>query len=498
MKRKGKALKSIALTLALTGAITATESSFAKQPEFPYTQEDLDNTKAFVSELKDIKREHIDFNDEFLKMMGVHSREEINLITSISISDEFKGVDLSAIKYFTNLEDLEIDHLEVDLSVLQYNQKLSKLEITKSNVTNTHELPNSIHNFILDQTIVKDDLLYIPYNTSFFSNRHGAFTNVKLKNPDSLLSFYVDSNLCYIDLAFLEECPNLLNVTILTCPNIINGNTLTRLNKNCKVLIDDYSPIWLTNAEFNSIPNLEPYDLEELDKETEFLDLLANNLVPDKDVDDFTKIKAIVDCLITNLEYSAEIADNGEYAKEASALLNIYPIRRAISLDNEYDEVCINYACLFQALANRVGLYSEQPMSKYHTWNRVGEHDIDVATLDTAKFVFPIRNNEYSFEDLLGVNYDFPEEAYYVQDTTEESYQELYHYNYNKYVNNNLGYIAPPVKTTLDMVYTYSKNTLLAIALIALLNMVKETYDYFRYRRLENDINEKLRGVNSK
>jgi hypothetical protein len=28
--------------------------------------------------------------------------------------------------------------------------------------------------------------------------------------------------------------------------------------------------------------------------------------------------------------------------------------------------------------------------------------------------------------------------------------------------------------------------------------MVKETYDYFRYRRLENDINEKLRGVNSK
>lgn len=500
--KKRKGVKALLAIVALTGALTVGENALTST--VPHTNDDLENTKAFVSVLNDVRNTDktlLNDDEEFLEFaskLGIDlDKENIEDITSLTLDYSTNVNDYKYLKYFTNLETLRIKNTIIDLSTLEYNQKLKDLTITGCNIKNTNHLPNSITSLSILNTIVDDKLLYLPYNTKFFSCYQGAFTNIKPKNPKVLSYLSIDSNLCLIDLAFLDECSNLLNITINTCPNIINGDALTRLNSICKVHLDDYSTIWLTTKEFDSIKNLDMEDKEEIREEIEYLDKLAIRLVPNLNVTDYEKIKAISDFIITNLSYSKDISEFSENFSEVSSELNDNPIRTALSLDNSYDEICINYACLFQALANRTNLVSTQLMSVEHTWNEVNDKYIDLTTLDATKFV-TTDGLVFSFEDLLESTFEIKEEYYYAQNPNDIAYNEVNPFDLNVNVDNNIGYLEKQTKSTLEYFMQYSRNTLLASTFVTLLVLINEIYDYIKYNKLEKDINKRIKEMRKK
>ena len=493
--KKHKGAKTIVATLLLCGALTVAQNAYTSSLT-PYTKEDIANTKAYVTTLEELQTtEELNFsNQELLSYFNSSldsplTLEKARQITKLEIDCELNNPDLSDLKYFTNLQELKITNANIDLKDLEYNQSLKELTIIASKITNTNHLPNSITSLTIFYSTVEDDLLYLPYHLESLSLYQAGFTNIKPKGTEDLFYVHIDSNLCKVDLSFLKDCPKLFDVTIKTCPNIVHPEVLAQLPKLCTVHLDDYAPVWLDH---NTLKDIKKLDAEEyLTSEVEYLDKLAFELVPDPNVDDLTKIKAISNYIIKQLNYSVDIIEETDRYDEVSKVLNEYPLRYALNLNDDYEEVCINYACLFQALANRVGLDSTQLMSNGHTWNQIGDNYIDLTSLDGAVFVTE-DDKRYSFEELLGIEKDIPDKYYFVKDKTDPSYQEVYHIEEATNIDNNIGYLQPKKHSIYETGMQVSSNLLISICFITLLNIISSAYDYIRYRKLEKEINDKI------
>ena len=493
--KKHKGAKALVATLLLCGALTVAQNAYTKSLT-PYTKEDIANTNAYVTTLEELQTtEELNFsNQELLSYFNSSleyplTLEKARSITKLEIDCELTNNDFSDLKYFTNLEELKITGATIDLKDLEYNQSLKELTLVATKVTNTNHLPNSISRLTIFYSSVEDDLLYLPYNIESLSLYQAGFTNIKPKGTNELFYVHIDSNLCKVDLSFLENCPKLFDVTIKTCPNITHPEALTKLPKLCTVHLDDYAPVWLDHNTMNDIKNL---DVEEyFPGEVEYLDKLAFELVPNPASDDMTKIKTISNYIIKLLNYSVDIIEETDRYDEVSKVLNEYPLRYALNLNDDYEEVCINYACLFQALANRVGLDSTQLMSNGHTWNQIGDNYIDLTSLDGAVFVTE-DDKKYSFEELLGIEKDIPDKYYFVKDKTDPGYQEIYHIEEQTNIDNNIGYVQPKEQNKYKTGMQISTNLLLSICFVTLLKIIASAYDYVRYRKLEKEINEKI------
>jgi len=493
--QRNKFLKKTILALLLCGALTVGENAYTSL-SIPYTKEDLTNTKSFVTTLDEIENTNpITFeNQELLSYLNASlgyqiDSSNIKNITKLEINTKLTDSNLSDLKYFINLEELTIIDNEVDLSALTYNQSLIDLKLINSKVTNTNLLPNTIQYLTMYNTIVEDNLLYLPYDISSLVLYQTGFTNIKPKSTKNLYYFYLDSNIAKVDISFLKKCPLLISATIHTCPNINNPEVLTKLPFGCQVHLDDYAPIWLTKNQYDKIQSVESeYDLA---SEINDLDKLANYLVPDKTVDDSTKLRAIAHYIIRSLKYSKAIIDKSEDADTIAEELNKYPIKYALDVNDSYDEVCINYACLFQALANRVGLDSTQLMSEKHTWNLINGHYLDLTSLDEGIFV--MENNErLSLEGILDMDLDIPDSFYYVSDVTNPGYQEIYHFHEQIPVDENIGYVKKEKKESFELYYQISKNLLISFVFFYLLFAIKGFYYNHHYDEIEKDIEERL------
>ncbi len=317
-----------------------------------------------------------------------------------------------------------------------------------------------------------------------------GFTNIKPKNPDNLRIFNLESRESKVDISFLAKCHGLFRVAIKSCPNIKGAKALEHLPKLCELELDDYAPIWLTGDVIN---NLKTYEADtNIKEEAEQLDRLADLLVPDKSISEEEKVIIISNYLINNLRYSKDIIDETEKFDEVSEALNNYPIKYALDLNDSYDEVCINYASLFQALANRVGINSTQLMSVNHTWNLVNGNYIDITSLDDSKFYLEGDDKAYSLEELLLMGEDIPEYVYYAVDYEDPAYQEIYHFQEQFDVDENIGY----VKSTdnyydpIGKLFQISRNLLISLAFLTALGAITKLYKGNKFDDLFDDEEE--------
>ena len=136
---------------------------------------------------------------------------------------------------------------------------------------------------------------------------------------------------------------------------------------------------------------------------------------------DEEKVRGITLNVASRIEYDYTVQNQEEIADQVSSEYNKYPITYAL----DGNGVCINYACLFTALANRVGLENYQDISPKHTWN--------MAEIDGEYRAFDITNIDGEYAILRGNN----NQPYKNENQTYQYYfnlhdeDQLYYYNFN-------------------------------------------------------------------
>ncbi len=499
-----KGIKRIAGIVALTAVLTVTQNAYT-QSLVPYTNEDLENTSAFVTTLEEIEEtKEVEFsNPELISRISNFYKKQLTLndikkIKTLEIKFEMEGSDFSDLKYFTNLEELTIYGNNVDASQLEYNQNLTDLKLVSCNVTNTNHLPNTIRSLTIFDSIILDDVLYLPYNIGLVSIYESGFSRIQPKNLSELFYFGLESSICSADLGFLESAPRLIKVAIKKCPNITGADALLSLDSKCEIELDDYAPIWLNNEIYKNLENVTVEEGIDLNYETKYLDILADELIPDRNIDDETKLQIIVNYLAQTLNYNNDVMNEGTEKDEIAQELNAYPIRYGIDTKSDLKAVCINYACLFQGLANRVGLDSKQIMSIDHTWNIVNNQKVDPTTLDNAKFMFEGDGHQYTLEEILELGKELPDYAYYVPNYDEKYYKPEYMIIEPTEIDENIGYYQAPKKTRLEKSLQVTTNLLVSTAFIYLLALIANAYDYLRYHRREEEIKAEIEQLMKK
>jgi hypothetical protein len=234
-------------------------------------------------------------------------------------------------------------------------------------IKNSTYLPNSINHIKLENCKSLDSEFIIPYYTQEFESTGTIVNNIKLKNPSYLekLSIYTD---VVLDLNNLKDCTNLKELSLLRISNIKNAQVLKELPNLENIILDEYASIWLDLDTLKSLPlsrNMKEY----LSNQIVLLDNLANTIIPpESNLTPEEKTQALVLYLLDKFEYDFSSVENYEFDTSGVSEYNDYPISSIIEKDKG---VCINYACMFTALANRVGLDTFQLYNDVHTWNSI-------------------------------------------------------------------------------------------------------------------------------
>ena len=163
--------------------------------------------------------------------------------------------------------------------------------------------------------------------------------------------------------------------------------------------------------------------------------------------DEETKLKKITLFVINRIEY--------DDTKELDENYNYYPMYFALNSD---EGICINYSCLWQALANRAGIKSYQLYSDAHTWNIINdEFYIDSTFIDNGAIVKLVdeQNNAKLANVEDSTSQEFFEEGneklLYFYELDLDDMLDRFHDPYNicieleeKYKEiNNIGYVNP-------------------------------------------------------
>lgn len=371
--------------------------------KIPYTEEDLSNNILFNEELKEIlSTDNISFSNQelydilVLKVGEPLTKDKLDNIQELTISNKLSNNDLSDLKYLPNLLDLSINNNEVDLADITYNQKLIALTLDNCTITNSESLPNSIIGLFVYNTTCKDERFIIPYYTKSLGIITSFFNNLTLKNPSSLeyLSILGRNGL---DLNCLKDCSNLTELSILRNPNVFHPEILNTLPLET-ITLDDYCPIWLNNEVLSTLP-IDETDKLIYQEEISRLDKIAESIIsPNLSLEE--KICNLSIYIIDKFQYDENVLNNTEGSDELILEYNNYPIQYALNNENV---ICINYACLFTSLANRLNIDNYQLSSVDHTWNLVFENGIptnyDLTNLDTESIV-DIEDELYIIADM--------------------------------------------------------------------------------------------------
>lgn len=423
---KAKTLRKITNACVCIGAATTILiSPYFHKDAVNYTEADKTNNAIYIEEIKNIKEDYnVNFkNEELYNAIKESIGTEITIgslreIKSISLNN-LTNTDLTDLKYLVNLESLTIDGFPLDGNYLKYNHNLKTLNILNSNTSNLTQLPNSITKFHYINGNVADGSLFVPYNTTDLRINGVIFSNLTLKNPKNLSIFNYDS-FSILDLNEIKDCENLLTCNISYSPNIKNASALASL-PNLKILyLDDYASIWLDKNTLNALSCIDETTKSTLLSQIKTLDKIASALVP-FEMSDIDKVRSITLNVASRIEYDFSVQEHEEIAEQVSSEYNKYPITYAL----DGNGVCINYACLFTALANRVGLENYQDISPKHTWNMAkinGEYKaFDVTNIDGEYAIIKDANNQ----PIKKENQTY---QYYFNFQDEDL---LYYYNFN-------------------------------------------------------------------
>lgn len=462
-------------------------SPMLQAEDINYTKADKVNNTYFVKELSSIEEDYnINFkNEELYKAIAEVIGSDFTIgdlrnIKSLTLNN-LTNNDLSDLKYLINLESLTISSSTLNASDLVYNQKLTSLNVISSTIKNSTDLPNTIRRLQLANVDVIDDILFIPYNTTDLRISGSYFSNLRLKNPSNLTTFSYES-FSILDFNELETCENLISLNLRYCPNIKNSVILPTLPNLRFLYLDDYAAIWLSKETLSSLTSIDPNTKEEILSQIIELDNLAESLVP-YDMSDEEKVRNITLNVANTMQYDYSVNDSTTQAEERSQEYNKLPISYAL----EGYGVCINYACLFQALANRVGLDSYQDISENHTWNMVELDDVyhafDSTNIDGDQAVL---KDEYN-EPLLSLTEDYQ----YYFDNNQEDYLYYYDFNPETVIDNshnslirepktiseyNIGYVSDTtpqaVADKLEIQVTTLKKLLPLVPVTVILNIV--------------------------
>lgn len=360
-------------TILLVGIIN--QAANLSNTNFPYTQNDIKNNKEYVYELQEIRKEPIIFeNKDFYNELINQGLDLTNpsTIKSITITNSLLNTNFSDLKYFTNLTDLTIENNDINLDDIKYNTNLLSLNIKNSKLSNFTSIPNTVYNLNIQDTEIEDSSITVPYNTKYLTVTNVPFNYLHLKNPLALKKLSIIGN-CFLDMDAIKDCQNLQKLKLVRVANVANSDILPSLVSITELELDDYAPIWLSKDTFHELK----IDNQQLLNEILELDLLALELTKDCKTQE-EQIKAITVYILNSLSY-----DN-DYTKEELSTYNDNPINYGL---NKKEGICINYASLFTALANRAGIDTYQIYSDAHTWNLIYTDNvpsfIDLTMLDT-------------------------------------------------------------------------------------------------------------------
>lgn len=501
-KKRYKLVRKI-IGIAIVGTITTSILIPTKTNAYiaPYTEEEQATIELFKEELTEIETSlNIEFHNQELfdivssKIDGILTTDNIKKINTLTIDKPLSNTDLSDLKYLTNLKFLTIKNNQVDSTYLKYNQNLLCLNITNGSIYNTNELPNTLTSISIKNTSVKDYTLSLPYNLEELNLYNSPVSDISSKNINSLKTLTIKGN-TYLSATTLTKFPNLKYLTLNQLLNLNDSSYLTEIPNLKYLSIDDYAPIWLDKDTLSNLP-INPLIKDKLLKEISSLDDIAFSISNDEDK--LTTITKITNYLINRYTYDIEVSNNTKKGDRNAIEDNLLPIKT--SLNNE-DIICINYACMFQALCNRLNIDTITLANGNHAWNAFNISNlytiIDITSIDNL--VERDDLPKISSDLLTTILYDF---------NTSDNYQE---YNKVPYpltktdtYNNNFGYIKEPsYLNALDKIekllynrYTfniitnpikYSKN-ITTIAIIIYLSMLiyglKETIKNRRTKRL--------------
>ncbi len=378
--KKGLIITSLAVALATVTTPLNIEN-------IPYTQEDLSNNIYFNNELTKISssNEIIINNQEIynilVSLVGEPlTKDKLSNITELTIN-HLDNNDLSDLKYLPNLYSITINDNDLNLQDLQYNQNLYYLEINNCTLHNTEYLPNSIEGLFIYYSSCSDNRFITPYYCKSLAFVSTSFNNLTLKNPSILENFILLGD-AILDLNTFKDCLNLKEIYLLLCSNISNPYILTELPNLETIELDDYCPIWLNNEILEQLP-LSNEDKIIYGDEITKLDNIANDLLKDN-LSNEDKIRYITIYILEKLKYDENVLNSEEENIDLVHEYNLEPIKKALTEENA---VCINYACLFKALANRLGLINYQLYSDNHTWNLIYQDNelkcYDLTNLDS-------------------------------------------------------------------------------------------------------------------
>lgn len=389
-----KSLKKVGATIVALGMATsiylAPDIINAKQNNL--TGADMINNHFMASYLEELEEEtNITFqNKELYDLLVNHfggslTVENLKSLTNLNFEAPLTNTDLSDFKYLTNLSQLTIRNNCVDCSDLMYNQQLKRVVFDNCTLTNTKDLPNTITTLELANTDVADDVLVVPFNTSLLNLQVSTLSKVQFKNTDNLKSFYF-SGYGFIDMNDFKECSNLSKISLKQCPNVLNPELLQRFT-NADISLDEFCTIWLNSKALDSISSISTSSKKEWQDISNYLDNKLSELIS-PDMTEEEKINNIIVYVLNQIEYDFRALEDNELGSELCSTYNLYPLSYAIEKN---DGVCVGYASLFTALANRAGIDCYQPDRINHTWNMIRK----------------INENEYSAYDLTQLDNEY-------------------------------------------------------------------------------------------
>lgn len=387
MKKKYKLMKGIMISSIIGGIVlNSLIPQNTKNKNISYYN-NSDNKK-FEEELNRIEQtDSITFTNKELydivasKVDGNLTTENIKEIKTIVIGERLSNQDLSDLKYLTNLKFLIIKDNDIDATDLQYNQELIGLKIERGSIKNTNNLPNSLINIRLSNTNVKDYYLSLPYNLEELNINRTPINNINAKNKESLKTLKINGDV-YFSTECLQDLSNLWYLSIKNCSSLKEPEYLCNIPKLKVLLIDEYASIWLDKETLNKLP-IFPLTKVSLDKKINELNKIADSLRDDS-LSDIELITKITEYLVNRYCYNKEVSDNTIIGQFTSTIDNVMPITSSLKHD---DIICINYATMFQAIANRLDIESVLLINDIHAWNAYnidGEYQrIDITNIDS-------------------------------------------------------------------------------------------------------------------
>lgn len=346
------------------------------------------NTEQFTEELISLaEASEITFcNKELYEIVssrvnGHLTTENIKHITTLEVNRRLSNQDLSDLKYLTNLKFLIIKDNDVDCSDLIYNQNLIGLKIEGGTLVNTDQLPNSITNLRLKNTELKDYALVLPYFLEELNIYKSPITSINAKNNTSIKRIKINGEI-YISTKNLTYFSNLKYLSITNCGSLKEPEYLNSIPNLAYLHLNEYATIWLDKDTLDELPMFPLTKLIYKDK-IDKLDGLAKELRDDS-LNDIEQITKIIEYLMERYQYDRVVNDSSLDSRITSSIDNVLPI--TVSLKDE-KVICINYAAMFQALANRMDIDSILLVNDEHAWNAYnieGEYrTIDPTSIDS-------------------------------------------------------------------------------------------------------------------